>query len=401
MEPLRAILRVQLIRMALIHAVLWLIGIAAIAFGTFQFSKSEQRRSHAEEALKKANEELEKQVQIRTAELVKINKALQHYITDRKQAEETLRESERKYRELVQNANSIILRWRRDGNVTFMNEFGQKFFGYSESEILGKHVVGTIVPETESTGRDLRPLMDQICADPAAFENNVNENMRKDGSRVWIAWTNKVVLDEQGQVKEILSIGSDITERKRAEEALRQSEEKFRQFAENICEVFWMTDPKKNQMIYISPAYESIWGRSCTSLYTSAQDWADAIHPEDRQRVWEAATAKQAAGEYDEIYRIKRSDGTVRWIHDRAFPVKDQTGQIYRIAGIAEDITERKRTDEEIHKLNAELEQRVRDRTRELIEKNAELERMNRLFVGRELRMVELKERIKELEKKQ
>jgi PAS domain S-box-containing protein len=143
-------------------------------------------------------------------------------ITEQKGVEQALRESERKYRELVEHANSIILHWTRDGRVIFLNEFGQRFFGYSEPEIRGRHVIGTIVPETESSGRDLRPLMDEICKNPTAFEQNVNENMRRNGEHVWIAWTNKVVLDQQGQVTEILSIGLDITERKRAEEALHQ-----------------------------------------------------------------------------------------------------------------------------------------------------------------------------------
>jgi len=141
-------------------------------------------------------------------------------ITDRKQAEQKLQESERKYRELVQNANSIILRWNRKGEVTFMNEFGRKFFGYTEAEILGRHVVGTIVPESESTGRDLSPLMEKILAHPEAFEKNINENMRRNGDRVWISWTNKIVKDKEGQVLEILSIGSDITERKQTEAEL-------------------------------------------------------------------------------------------------------------------------------------------------------------------------------------
>jgi PAS domain S-box-containing protein len=143
--------------------------------------------------------------------------------TERKRAEEELHESERKYRELVENANSIILRWGRDGVITFMNEFGQKFFGYSETEIVGRHVLGTIVPEGESTGRDLGPLMEAICREPRSFERNINENIRRNGERVWIDWTNKVVLDATGQVVEILSIGSDITERRRAEDALRQA----------------------------------------------------------------------------------------------------------------------------------------------------------------------------------
>ncbi|MFA5099349.1 MAG: transporter substrate-binding domain-containing protein, partial [Candidatus Omnitrophota bacterium] len=132
--------------------------------------------------------------------------------------------SERKYLELVENANSIILHWTRDGRVIFLNEFGQRFFGYTQAEILGRHVIGTIVPENETSGRDLRTMMDEICADPVRFEQNVNENMRRNGERVWIAWTNKVELDQQGQVAEILSIGLDITARKRAEEELRQTQ---------------------------------------------------------------------------------------------------------------------------------------------------------------------------------
>jgi PAS domain S-box-containing protein len=154
------------------------------------------------------------------------NRELQHIamvedITERKEAQLRLAESERKYRELVELANSIILRWNCEGRITFLNEFGQQFFGYSAQEILGRHVVGTIVPPMSSAGEDLRKVMDQICAAPTAFEKNVNENMRRNGERVWIAWTNRILTDAQGQVVEILSVGADITEQRRAEMALR------------------------------------------------------------------------------------------------------------------------------------------------------------------------------------
>lgn len=162
-------------------------------------------------------------------------------ITARKQAEEAsqaaeqrLAESERKYRELVELANSIILRWNSEGIITFLNEFGLRFFGYSAEEISGRHVMDTIVPPTESDGRNLRRLMEQICADPAAFEQNVNENMRRNGERVWIAWTNKVMLDDRGGVAEILSVGTDITERKRAEEEIRRLHEDLQRHAAEL-----------------------------------------------------------------------------------------------------------------------------------------------------------------------
>ncbi len=142
-------------------------------------------------------------------------------ITDRKQMEEALRKSERKYRELVENANSIILRMDANGRVTFFNEFAQRFFGYAEKEILGRNVVGTIVPETEFAGRDLFAMIEDIGRNPDEYVNNENENMCRDGTRVWISWTNKPLVDNHGQCVEILCIGNDITERKRAEEELQ------------------------------------------------------------------------------------------------------------------------------------------------------------------------------------
>ena len=130
---------------------------------------------------------------------------------------------------------------------------------------------------------------------------------------------------------------------KQAEGQLRESEERFRQVAEHVQEVFWMTDVETDELIYISPAYEAIWGRSCADWLLSAMNWADTIHPDDRERIVAAAQAKQMSGTYNETYRILRPDGTLRWIQDRAFPVHNEAGHIYRVVGIAEDITERRR----------------------------------------------------------
>jgi len=148
-------------------------------------------------------------------------------ITQRKADEEALRISERQYRELVENVNSIILHWSRNGEILFLNRFGLRFFGYQPEEVIGKHVVGLLVPESDEEGKDLRGLMDDITKNPEAFECNVNENMVKGGLRVWIAWTNRLVLDDKGQVAQILSVGNDITEQRRAEEQVRLTNEQL------------------------------------------------------------------------------------------------------------------------------------------------------------------------------
>jgi len=130
--------------------------------------------------------------------------------------------------------------------------------------------------------------------------------------------------------------------RREGEKALLESEQRFRQLTENIDEVFWITDPISGTLVYVSPARERIWGRNCASLYAAPEQWADAIYPEDRDRIRAAARDKQLRGEYDEVYRICRPDGAVRWIHERAFPVRNDAGVIYRVVGVAQDITEKK-----------------------------------------------------------
>jgi PAS domain S-box-containing protein len=152
----------------------------------------------------------------------------------------------------------------------------------------------------------------------------------------------------------------NISERRQAEEALQESEERFRQLAENIQEVFWISDATKHQVFYVSPAYETIWGRSCESLYASMQSWQEALHPEDRERVMQAAITKQVEGAYNEEYRILRPDGSLRWIRDRAFPVKDASGETYRIVGVARDISKSKHAGDRLRE-QASLLDKARD----------------------------------------
>ena len=127
-----------------------------------------------------------------------------------------------------------------------------------------------------------------------------------------------------------------------AETVLRESEERFRQLAENISEVFWMTDRAKREVLYVSPAYETIWGRTCKSLLERPDSFLEAIHPDDRPQSFGFVSRLRRAFRPRLEYRIVRPDGSVRWIRDRAFPVRDAAGLVIRIAGVAEDVTEKR-----------------------------------------------------------
>ena len=138
----------------------------------------------------------------------------------------------------------------------------------------------------------------------------------------------------------------DITYRKQAEEELRASEERFRELAENISECLWISTPDKRRMLYVSPAYEMIWGRSCTSLIENPGSWFESVLAEDRERVAKKVS-EQARGPYDVEYRIVQPAGQVRWVHDRAFPVHDAHGSTVRIVGVVEDVTAAKAVEEQ------------------------------------------------------
>lgn len=182
------------------------------------------RLSKSEAELQTAHNELELRVERRTADLRQANILLQQEISHRTEAEEKLRQSELKYRHLVQSANTIILEMDTKGRVTFINQFAEEFFGFKESEILGRSVIGTIVPPKDSSGKDLEAMIEDIVKNPERYRHNENENMRQNGEKVWLVWSNQPLYDEDGQLREILCIGIDRTEQKRAAEALAAQE---------------------------------------------------------------------------------------------------------------------------------------------------------------------------------
>ncbi|MEN6466300.1 MAG: PAS domain-containing protein, partial [Syntrophaceae bacterium] len=180
-------------------------------------------------------------------------------ITERKQAEEALRESEEKYRQLVQNTTAVIIRMDLQGRIIFINDYAQTFFGYSAKEILGRRAVGTIIPERETTGRNLAAMVDQIIADPDRFHTNSNENIRKTGERVWVEWTNSGIYDREGRLREFQSVGIDITERKRAEDLLRNEKLRLEIAQESAQAGTFEWDIQENKTIW-SDQLKALYG---------------------------------------------------------------------------------------------------------------------------------------------
>ncbi|HEU4457222.1 MAG TPA: PAS domain S-box protein [Longimicrobium sp.] len=172
-----------------------------------------------------------------------------------------------------------------------------------------------------------------------------------------------------GVVESVVAVTRDATEARRAAEALRESEERFRQLAENMSLVFWMLDARTGRTLYVSPAYERIWGVSCESLYRDPRSWLEVVHPDDRERALAVVGSlldedgRHAPSET--VFRLLRADGTVRWVRDRAFPVRDAEGRVYRVAGLAEDIT--------VQRQAAEARRRGEERWRALTENGTDL----------------------------
>jgi len=292
-------------------------------------------------------------------------------ISERQKAQQLLAESERKYRELVEHANSIILRWTPEGRITFLNEFGQRFFGYTAEEIIGRHVMDTIVPPRESTGRDLRNLMQQVCADPKAFEQNVNENICRDGTHVWIAWTNRIVFDAWGKVIEILSIGSDITARRRAEQALAASERKFATLF-HMSPMALALSTQDSLLLDVNQAFADLYGIPRNELIGQRSVDVPSLFtgPEERAALLEMLIRDGRIRNLERT-RTRRDGSTITTVS--AAELIELDGSMHILTAVV-DVSQQKQAQELLHESNIALERRVAERTQELEAANQELE---------------------------
>ena len=223
---------------------------------------------------------------------------------------------------IVESSQDAIIGKTLQGIITSWNKGAERLFGYRAEEIIGQSV-SRLIPE-ERLEEEMQILARLGRGERVDHYETVRR--RKDGRLIHVSLTVSPIRDGSGRLIGVSKIARDITERREAEEKLRESEERFRELAENIDEVFWLADVELRSIIYISPAYERVWGRSCESLRKEPRSFLDAIHPEDRPRVLDAINARtKTAVPYELECRVLRPDGAVRWIRDRAFPVHDAT----------------------------------------------------------------------------
>ena len=260
-------------------------------------------------------------------------------ITDYERTESALRNSEGKIQSIFDSAIDGIMVIDDQGRIENVNPAVLALLGYEEQDLMGSHIK-LLMPSPYREQHDDFLAM-SLSAGKRSIIGSSREVqvVRKDGRLVDVHLSVSELAI--GHSRKYTGMFRDISERKSLEGALQESEERFRQLADHIDAVFWLTSADTHHMLYVSPGFESIWGRSRDDLYANPMLWIECIHPDDRERIAVAA-ACQTSLPYDEEYRIVTATGTVRWIRDRGFPVKDQEGKVYRLAGIAVDITDAK-----------------------------------------------------------
>jgi diguanylate cyclase (GGDEF)-like protein/PAS domain S-box-containing protein len=268
-------------------------------------------------------------------------------ITERKRSEQTLRANEERFRSAFNQAGVGFHITSLAGDYLQVNEQYCGITGYGEAELLGLSVQDTQSPQDREESRGFRRAM--LSGGPSVVHRE-RQVVRKDGATLLTSIWFSLVRDEAGKPLYFMSVVQDISARKKTDTQLRESREQFEQLANNIPEIFWITDAARQKSIFISPACAQVLGYDAQTLSANPRLLIKAIHPDDRRAVFEA---RRRIGEdvYDQTYRIVRPDQSIRWVQDRAFPVRDELGRVYRYAGIAEDITEWKAAEERLERL--------------------------------------------------
>ena len=281
--------------------------------------------------------------------------AMAQDITERKQTDEALRESEQRFSGAFEYAPIGVSLLSLGGRWLKVNRALCEMVGYTEDELLGGSFQDITHPDDVSS--DLENLRQMNRGEKNTYRCE-KRYVHAQGHTVTVLLNVSVVRNRQGRPVYFVAQTQDISERKRAEILLLESERKFRLLSDNITDVFWIFSPDFQTVHYISKGYERIWGRPMESLQAHPQQWSEAILPEDREQAM-AAVARLMGDETDVSveYRIARPDGSVRWVLARGFQVRDAAGVLQQLTGTVSDVTERKESEESLRLLGSALEQ--------------------------------------------
>jgi len=273
-------------------------------------------------------------------------------ITERKQGEQAVRDSQEFSQSTIDALSSHICVLDETGKIIAVNRAWKSFAEANRAGVSGegRDGLGEGVNYLDVCDRAAGPNANEAAEFAAGIRAVLHGELERysaeypchsSGEQRW--FIGRATRFSSHGLPRIVIAHDNITERMQAQQALQGSEEKFRQLAENIREVFWVMPPAADEVLYVSPAYEQIWGMSRESLYQKPMSWQEAIHPDDREHA-RLLAEKQLQGESVEMeYRIRTPDGQEKWIRNRSFPIRDPVGQLIRVVGIAEEITERKR----------------------------------------------------------
>lgn len=256
--------------------------------------------------------------------------------------------TEREYKSVFDNALDGILIFNDEGVCLEANPAALALLRTDRNDLVGQSVEKFFAGDG-----DFRAAWKRFL--DRRYEHSEAQAARGDGRTIFVEYTAKADFLPGRHV----AVFRDISQRKQAEAALRESEGRFQQMADNIQEIFWMLDAGNKKLIYVNEAYEAITGRTCESLREDPKSYEDVIHPEDRVRVLSRLDESVQTGQFDEEFRIVRPDNTTHWVWVRGFPVRDSAGLVRSLVGTAQDITARKSA-EELMARNVEMAEAAR-----------------------------------------
>ncbi len=268
---------------------------------------------------------------------------IQTDITQRKQAEEALRKQEEQYRCIVETAVEGIWVLDQNNQTSFVNQQMAMMLGYTAAEMLGETLFSFMDEEGIAIANTCLERRRQGISEAHDFKFR-----RKNGTNLWAIVSTAPLFDQEGHYTGALGMVTDITDRKQAEAALRQSEHQLNSILHSLSDIVWSASATGDQFLYINPMVEKVYGRPVSDFLSNPNLWLEMVHPEDRDRVIAASQALFDRGRKDLEYRIIRADGEVRWLRDRCYMICDTVSKTMRLDGIATDITERKQIETQL-----------------------------------------------------